>query len=46
MISVFIVKAVGFVIITAVLGFAWVLWVNASRLEEEIEIERNRSEDE
>jgi len=46
MLSVFILRVVGFVIITAVLGVASMLWVKASRLEEEIEDEVNRSGEE
>ena len=43
MFSVFVLKVTGLVIIIAVLGVAWALWINASRLEEEINNERRRS---
>jgi hypothetical protein len=42
----FIVKVVGFLIITGVVGFAWKLWVSASRLEQEIKEELSRSGEE
>lgn len=42
MLSVFVIKLVAFLIMIALVGFAGVLWVNASRLEQEIKAELNR----
>jgi hypothetical protein len=39
MLSLFIIRVVGLIIITAVLGIAWVLWIKADKLEEDIENE-------
>jgi uncharacterized membrane protein YukC len=36
---IYILKIIGILIIVAVLAFAWALYVNASRLEKEIESE-------
>ena len=46
MLSVFVVKVVAFLIMIGVVGFAWRVWVGASRLEQEIKEELNRSEEE
>ena len=41
--SIFIIKIIGVLIISAVLAFAGKLWVSASRLEKEIEAESEES---
>ena len=46
MVSVFILRVVGFIIITAIVGFGLVLWVKVSKLEKEIEDGLNRSGEE
>ncbi|MFH1489789.1 MAG: hypothetical protein ABII06_12885 [Pseudomonadota bacterium] len=44
--AVIILKIIGFLIMIGVMGFAWTLWLGASRLEEEIKAKLNRSGEE
>ncbi len=43
--TIFLLKIIGLVIVTAIAAFAGLIYVNASRMEEEIEAEISAAED-